>query len=241
MRGDLLSACRVLFAPRAEFDQVFLDGLDVATVRRGFRSRAMEVHPDRAAALGRSPAVLAKAFGQVEAAYRLLCEHLNPCPQSKDTTPATPPAHPAPQPRRECPTPPPDHFWSGHVPPRTLRFGEYLYYSGRIPWMQLIHALVWQTRQHTRFGQIAASLGYLTAESIAKSLSQRRPTEKIGEAALRLRLLSVLQQQAVLHAQTRGRRRIGDYFLESGILAADELAQFEHGFRSHNARVALAR
>jgi hypothetical protein len=259
MRVELITACRVLFGPQPEIDEDFVDRLDVTSVRRRFRQRAMEVHPDRAAVLGRSPAALARAFGQVESAYRVLLQHLQsgqrnrqPPAHERAATPRDarhwPPASP-PRPStrpawQACPRsepPPPDHFWHGQLPPRTLRFGEYLYYSGRIPWMQLIHALVWQTRQHPRFGQVAASLGYLTDESIAQSLSRRRPSEKIGEAALRLRLLSDLQQQVVLRAQTRGRRRIGDYFLETGLLAATDLTQLEHGFRAHNARVTLAR
>jgi|GEM_PF-1001874 len=241
MRGDLLGACRVLFGPQPKLDHAFVERLDVGAVRRRFRQRAMEVHPDRAAVLGQSPTKLAGAYAQVEAAYRVLLEHLQPRPRPQTARPASPPARPTSPPHARRPAPSPDHFWNGRLPPRTLRFGEYLYYSGRIPWMQLISALVWQTRQLPRFGQIATGFGFLTSESIAKSLALRLPSEKIGEAALRLRLLSTLQQQTVLRAQSRGRRRIGDYFIESGLLAATDLAQLERGFRAHNASIALAR
>ena len=111
-----------------------------------------------------------------------------------------------------------DHYWHSGLPARTLRFGEYLYYSGRISWMQLIRALVWQAGQRPRFGQLAEQLGYLTPGTVTESLSHRRPDERIGEAALRMHLMSALQHQVVLLAQTSGRRRIGDFFLESRAL-----------------------
>ena len=133
-----------------------------------------------------------------------------------------------------------DHYWHSGLPTRTLRFGEYLYYAGRISWMQLIRALVWQAGQRPRFGQLAAQFGYLTPDTVSQSLCHRRPDERIGEAALRLHLMSALQHQVVLLAQTSGRRRIGDFFLESKALHPFDLEDLSHAFRRHNARVALA-
>jgi hypothetical protein len=211
----------------------------------------MDMHPDRAAVLGRSPGALAEGFKHVESAYRTLTEHLKSGrrieppgvavrPATDDAGPwsgcAPPPARPQARPPSSPTTRPLDHFWHSGLPLRPLRFGEYLYYSGRISWMQLIRALVWQAGQRPRFGQLAAQFGYLTPEAIVRALSHRRPHEKIGEAALRLRLLSALEQQVVLLAQTHGRRRIGDYFLETASLRAPELENLGRAFRQHNAR-----
>jgi hypothetical protein len=254
-QGDLHSACRVLFGPWAQSDRDFLARLDLAIVRQRFRRCAMDMHPDRAAVLGRSPTALAEGFKHVEAAYRTLSQHLksgqrieplvanaqrpmaNDCPWTRH---APQPTQPQARPRPQAATRPPDHFWHSGLPLRPLRFGEYLYYSGRISWMQLIRALVWQAGQRPRFGQLAAQFGYLTPETILRALSHRRPNEKIGEAALRMRLLSALEQQVVLLAQAHGRRRIGDYFLESATLRAPDLEHLGRAFRQHNARVALA-
>jgi hypothetical protein len=255
MQGDLHSACRVLFGPRAQFDREFLATLDLAVVRQRFRRCAMDMHPDRAAVLGRSPTALAEGFKHVEAAYRTLTQHLKSGLRIEPLVPsvqrptgsdrpwashAPPPTQPQARPRPPAATRPLDHFWHSGLPLRPLRFGEYLYYSGRISWMQLIRALVWQAGQAPRFGQLAAQFGYLTPETILRALSHRRPNEKIGEAALRMRLLSALEQQVVLLAQAHGRRRLGDYFLESGTLGASDLEHHGHAFRQHNARVALA-
>jgi hypothetical protein len=250
-QGDLHSACRLLFGPQARLDLDFLAGLDLAVVRRRFRKCAMEIHPDRAATLGRSPAALAESFKHVQAAYRTLTEHLKsgrridppgpnvePPPRSEWPSPRPAPATAQPQarPRPETAARPPDHFWHSGLPLRPLRFGEYLYYAGRISWMQLIRALVWQAGQRPRFGQMAAQFGYLTPDSILQVLSHRRPTEKIGEAALRMRLLSALEHQVVLLAQSHGRRRIGDYFIENATLRASEMEDLGRAFRQHNAR-----
>ena len=253
-RDDLFGACQALFGPQARPGGEFLAGLDTAALRRQFRRKAMDVHPDRAAALRRHPAALAEAFMKVEAAYRTLCEHLNAGARAARASPPTarstaaPTAHPA-EPHRGSPVPktaqtapvPSDHFWSGPVPSRTLRLGEYLYYTGRISWMNLIRALAWQGRQRPRFGQVAARLGYLSPELIAEALSRRQSQERIGEAALRLRLITRLQQHVVLDAQSRGGSRIGGYFVQSGLLLPSDLDGFMRGAWAHNARVTFAR
>ena len=256
---DLLSACRVLFGARAELERDFVARLDLDSVRRRFRKRAMELHPDRAAVLGRSPAALAEAFKQAEAAHRGLSEHIKagrrvepaadskpwptrPAPGPGPTPrPGPPRAQPQAGPRPRPPAEPIDHYWKAGLPSRTLRFGEYLYYSGRIPWVQLIRALVWQAGLRPRFGQLAERYGYLTPAAIVQAMSRRWPSERIGEAALRLRLMTDLQQQAVLSAQRQGGRRIGNYFLESGALREIDLENLSRAFRAHNARIALSR
>lgn len=261
MSSELRSACRVLFGPATDPDSV-LAGLTHDKLRRWFRRRAMTVHPDRAAVLGRSSTALGEEFKRVEEAYRALSAHLAagrtipaPCaappPPGSTRTAAEPPrnrraSHPShaaarQRARRETAKHPSDHFWRSGLPARALRFGEYLYYSGRISWMQLIRALVWQAGQHPRFGRLAAQFGYLSPEAITEALLQRRPSEKIGEAAMRLRFMSGLQHQVVLMAQAQSRRRIGDYFVESQTLRASDLEELGQGFRQHNARVALGR
>lgn len=243
-RDELLAACVVLFSTHACQAERLLARLDGVAVRRQFHCKAMEVHPDRASALGRHPAALAEAFKTVEAAYRTLRKHLasgtKPARSTNVPRPCETQDRPA-RPKASRPEPAPiDHFWSGPIPPRTLRMGEYLYYAGRISWLSLIRALVWQGRQRQRFGQVAARLGYLTPELIDEILSHRQSRERIGEAALRLRLITGQQQQRVLGAQVRGQRRIGDYFVQANLLQASDLDVLLRGARSHNARVACA-
>ncbi|MBN2573813.1 MAG: J domain-containing protein [Deltaproteobacteria bacterium] len=250
-KGNLLSACRVLFGAEVRADEGFLSRLDRDVLRRRFRQRAIEVHPDRASVLRRHPAALAEAFKQVEAAYRTIRDHLAAgtaaragagCEAARpNPPPSTRPARSSAAATATAGVAAGDHFWSGPIPDRTLRLGEFLYYSGRISWSQLIRALVWQARQRPRFGQVAGSCGYLTPELVAAVLAQRQAREKIGEAALRLRLLTSLQRQLVLQAQQRGHRRIGDYFRQTGLLGSGDIESFGRAVRVHNARVAFLR
>jgi hypothetical protein len=235
--SDLLGACRVLFGDEVRVDRRFLLGLNPEMVRRRFRHRAIEVHPDRAAVLRRPQSVLVEAFQQVAEAYRTLCTYL--AADRRSLAPARTVAYRPPSAGHGTgPGAVLDHHWSGPIPSRSLRLAEYLYYSGRISWHTLIRALVWQARQRPRFGQVASRFGYLTPELVAAILAQRRTQEKIGETALRLRLMTAREHQAVLHAQACSVRRIGDYFVEAGLLGSLEIERIRQGARAHNARVA---
>lgn len=103
-------------------------------LRTAFRRRALELHPDRAAALGRDAAALSEEF-------RALCEAfeaLEPVACDEER------AAPAERPRRRA---------AGTLPPRPLRFAEYLYYAGRISWADLAEAIAWQRHAGRRIGQ----------------------------------------------------------------------------------------
>jgi hypothetical protein len=264
--SEVLGACRALFGAEVRVDPGFLARLDVDMVRRHFRRRAVEVHPDRAAVLRRPPAVLLEAFKQVEGAYRVLRTYLAAGKQFAALPGAAANRAASPSAPRPVPTSPQrtsaasatagrspprasafdadaavvDHLWSGPIPSRRLRLGEYLYYSGRISWRELIRALVWQARQRPPFGQVASRLGFLTPELVVRVLSHRQMQERIGEAALRLRLMSGRERQVVLHAQQCGGRRLGDYFVQAGLLSSTDVDRLGRSVRAHNARVIVA-
>jgi hypothetical protein len=111
-------------------------------LRRAFRRRALEIHPDRAAAVGRDAASLAGEFRLLRSAYELLDELA--ADEPPEARRARRPARP--------------------LPPRPLRFAEYLYYSGRIRWADLAAALAWRRRDPGRIGRWFVERGLL-AES----------------------------------------------------------------------------
>jgi hypothetical protein len=116
-------------------------------LKNAFRRRALELHPDRAAALGRDPGDLAEAFRALCAAYDLL--HGQAEVQGG-----------APDPRR------PARARQAGLPPRPLRFAEYLYYSGRISWADLAEAIAWQRHQGRRIGQWFVERGLIHAGEV---------------------------------------------------------------------------
>lgn len=198
----VVRAGRVLFGPRAEA----LLG-DVAwrkELKRAYKRRALETHPDRAHALGRSEAELTREFALVAAAYQLLIEapdlrppparRSGPAPRRRESPPPGPgPAPPstrppsAARPRRAEPraraepgrgAAPKARAAKGAagvpVPARRLRLGEFLYYSRRVPFEALIEAIAWQRQQRPRVGRIAVECGYLTDDQVLDVLERRR-------------------------------------------------------------------
>lgn len=111
-------------------------GVGREELRSAFRRRALELHPDRAAALGRDAAALGEEFRALCAAF----EALAPLVQRDGE------AAPTPRPRLARPS-------AAGLPPRPLRFAEYLYYAGRISWADLAEAIAWQRHAGRRIGQ----------------------------------------------------------------------------------------
>ncbi len=118
-------------------------------LRSAFRRRALDLHPDRAAALGRDPVELAEEFRDLCAAYALLDGLAVPA------DPASPAGGAGPALRRPV-----------GLPPRPLRFAEYLYYSGRITWAELAEAIAWQRRDGRRIGQWFVERGLIHAGEV---------------------------------------------------------------------------
>ena len=225
----------MLFGPQMALAPGFLDSLEPATVKHGYRKRALDVHPDRARAAGRNQRDMTELFKDVQVAYRLLAGYV----ATRGRQPAQPVVRKRATPTaRESPAPARlDRFWPGSVPRRRLRLGEYLYYSRRISWTALIDAIVWQNRQRPQFGQLATRLGHLTRDLVNRALCARRPGEKIGDAAMRLDLLTLLQRDIILRAQACSQRRFGQGLVEAGILPPAELSEILQRLRRHNASV----
>jgi hypothetical protein len=265
---DVLRAGRVLFGPAFAAQGGWRDDLK-ATYRR----RAMETHPDRARALGRSERDLSKEFRAVADAYRILSA-LRGGPLPRGTVHGPPPrpaARPAPRAARPAervrvhvhrasppPPPPPPR---GEAPPRSerqggprvrasvrpedlprrrLRFAEYLYYSGRVRWTELVEAVAWQRSQRPPLGRIAVEFGFLAPDDVAVILERRREAAAngipFGEWAVRLGYLTSFQLLAALGQQLRLQRPIGQFFVERGILEADEIDGIRRRILRHNSR-----
>jgi hypothetical protein len=111
-------------------------GVGREELRTAFRRRALELHPDRAAALGRDAAALADEF-------RALCEAFEALEQLATGDERAAAVERTRSPRRAA----------GTLPPRPLRFAEYLYYAGRISWADLAEAIAWQRHAGRRIGQ----------------------------------------------------------------------------------------
>jgi hypothetical protein len=199
-------------------------------VREAFRRRALETHPDRAQALGRSEASLAEDFRHILEAYQVLSR--------EDASPAPRPV--ARRSREHASRPPRDHIHHASMPHRTLLFAEFLYYSGRASWRNLVEAVAWQRRQRPAIGRIAVEWGHLSDDEVREILDRRRREgsggEPFGEFARRRGFLSAAQLLALLGRQRRLQRRIGQFFVETGIVAEGEIPSLDQDLSRHNAR-----
>lgn len=243
---ELVVAGRELFGPGFSADRAGWRE-DLKAV---YRRRALETHPDRARAVGRSEADLAREFERVSRAYRVLSGWSRPAPSRGGAapfrpSPAAPARSPFPHARAAPPRPraaaaPGDDPQAAALPRRKLRLAEYLYYSGRISWAALTDAVAWQRRQRPALGRLAVAAGYLTADQVARLLDRRRLAGEqgvpLGEYAVRHGALTSFQLLALLGRQVRMQRRIGEYFVEQGLLDREEIDELRRRIAWHNAR-----
>jgi hypothetical protein len=252
---DMIAAGRVLFGPAFR-----ADGLGWrADLKTTYRRRALETHPDRARSMGRSESDLAAEFRRVAEAYRVL-SHLaagpipGPRPSARPGSreraaasaraPAEPPRSSPPSPGAARPDAPGHRVrYSVHpqdLPRRKLRFAEYLYYSGRVPWTVFVEALAWQRRQRPALGRLAVEWGFLEAEDVGRIMEERRvrgaQATPFGEFAVRLGYLTSFQLLALLGRQLRMQRRIGEFFLEKGLVDPGDLTEIQDRILRHNSR-----
>jgi hypothetical protein len=262
---DVMAAGRVLFGPAFSADgRAWRDDLKTT-----YRRRALETHPDRARAVGRSESSLASEFRRVAEAYRVLSQlAAGPLPSGSPPPPARPsrrhrnagqatqaaraaagpprPAEPARRPEpaaeaRRVEVPGHRVRYSVHpeaMPRRKLRFAEYLYYSGRVPWTVFVESIAWQRRQRPQLGRIAIEWGFLEPDDVARIMEERRAradhTVPFGEYAVRLGYLTSFQLLAVLGRQLRMQRRIGEFFVEQGLIDDAEIDEIRRRILRHN-------
>ncbi|TAN43955.1 MAG: hypothetical protein EPN22_08675 [Nitrospirae bacterium] len=228
--NSIFDSCRILFGHEADISNAFLCYLQPSGVKAAFRQKALLTHPDRHIMFDeQTRKKYTDEFIEADRAYKLLIGYLkkrdNATLKKSATEFGTRPSNSA----RDY-----GKYYSGPLPSRRLLWGEFLYFSGRITWLSLIEAIVWQRKQRPRFGEIAKRWGYLCDRKAALILAKKRPYEKIGETAVRVGLLNLYQVNAVLFYQKLKQEKIGGYFIKKGCLTeADVNALFEE-FKRHN-------
>ncbi len=227
------------FFPRGLSSEAWQNELRVA-----FRRRAFETHPDRASILERSEAELAAEFKALYRAYRIL-EALPAAPTTGER-----PRSPAGQKRAVSkpagagPVSEPanvrrDHLYDGPLPSRLLRLAEFLYYSGRITFWDMVEAVSWQRLQRPSVGRIAVERGHLTNDQVFRILESRRRDRALqtpfGEYALQKGHLTTWQLDGILGRQRLLQERIGRYFVSKGMLQENDILAARREMQRHNA------
>ncbi|MCF8082675.1 MAG: J domain-containing protein [Deltaproteobacteria bacterium] len=232
-------ACSILFGPQVKASLDFFTYLQPSGLKSAYRKKALETHPDRAGAVGEDRAVMTKRFLEATVAY----QNLLPIIESNGAVLSPRPMYGSKgwerRPKKKTgPAARTDHVYAGDLPKRSLLIGQFLYYSGVISWKTLIDAIVWQRGQRPLIGQLARDWRKLSEHEIQIILMRRRLGEKFGECAIRAGYLTRFEVMALLGAQSRRQRPIGEYFLRQNILGTREMEHMLRRQQSHNRRVA---
>lgn len=245
---ELFRSCRVLFGDEMDFSARFLENLDKSWLRKVFRKKAFETHPDLASTQSEVNQRLRGALFMVaHRAYRSLADYLAArdkayvsvtgsasCGFQAGSTPTGPAGQP---PVRHNGTFRWDTktLYRGVIPGRRLLFGNFLYYAGITDWHTIAQAMIWQRSQRLPMGRIAQEQGWLSGAEITRILRTRQAGQLFGRAALEMGVLTESQVQEILTRQQDMHRRIGEYFIEKGILSPAELEALATRYAEHNA------
>ncbi len=244
---ELFRACRVLFGDGLSLSRDFLDYIQWSGVKRAYRRKVHEYHPDKASGASDDFIALQQAYEELsefltarEKGFRLRRNGA----ARRESRPVRPRREPAAcrsaaEKKKNC-----DNNggkngvrfrYTGGLPRRRLLLGHYLYYSGLIDWRTIIRALVWQRNNRPRLGEIGRQLGWLKQADIKRIMAARNSMEPFGRAAIKLGILSESQVGDLLRRQQRQQRRFGDYFVAVGMFSRGEMEGFVAGMKSHNA------
>jgi hypothetical protein len=251
--SDLYRACAVLFGTDADVSGDLLKCLKAPRLKRAYRKRAFETHPDRAAALAESSLSLEKRFREVNLAYNQLNTFLEYPRRYSNSGNMALRAHDYESARRRQRSYEYDqrragsgahrsryqgvmeHLWQGWLPKKQLLLGRFLYYSGIISMKSLIEAIVWQKSKRPMVGNIAVLWDWLDQSDVLSIISLRRRGEKFCECALRCGYISSNQLTILLARQRMLQPLIGSFFVDrKKIITSHEMERIVEQFHMHN-------
>jgi len=241
---ELFRACQILFGPGIGVSHEFLEYIQPSGIKSAYRRLARVTHPD--AARGGDGEISHNRFIEANWAYESLTEYISRRERMQrlkvfrragQDTVRRPPKRRGRKYSAECSVRPRGNYYSGPMPLRMVLFGEYLFYSGMVPWEAFIKAIVWQRNQRPRLGDLARKWGWLSRHEIAGVLQNRRPGEQIGDALIRLNKCMKIQVSALLRTQRKLQKPFGEYFIANGYLRREHVNNVLYSkFLRHNAR-----
>ncbi|MCX8070270.1 MAG: J domain-containing protein [Thermodesulfovibrionales bacterium] len=228
----LFKSCRTLFGEDVLLNRHFLEYIQESGIKSAFRQGALQTHPDRLIHLDFNEQQQKKElFISINNAYQELLNFIKARDEKKAIIETSPYSEFNNQQKDNYNL---YRFYRGAIPKRELLFGEFLYYSGSVPWKAYIDAIVWQRQQRPRFGDIAKKWKYIDDENIRFVLKNRTIGEPIGETAIRLALLTKLQVKTIILHQRMNQKKIGEYFYIEGYLSKEEINNLYYEFKKHN-------
>ena len=223
---DLFAACRLLFGEEIVISWEFLGYLREEGIAGAFRKKSLELHPDRSLFSGLSSAEAQSQFVLLQNSCQILRQYVN-ARQARCST-----AH-----LNEESGTKSDRVYGKVLPEKQLLFGRFLYHTGLIDFQQIVQALAWQKSGRRRIGELAVTLGYLKQSSVKVILNRSHGKRKFGLTAWELGLLSQDEIQKLLQYQRRQQKKIGQFFVEQGVINRVELKILLSRWKAHNRQV----
>lgn len=125
-------------------------------------------------------------------------------------------------------------YQAKNLPRRKLRIGEFLYYAGIVSWKDLIAAIVWQSKQRQRMGEIAVRWGWLNEEKIVELLRGKTRGERLGDCLVRLKVITPFQCNMLVWQQQKSQKPIGEYFVRERLLSEMQINRYLKHLKDHN-------
>ena len=182
----------------------------------------MEVHPDRASVSGLPIKKCQEEFACLQIACETLRQHIA-SREILSRVEASPQKFPN-----------QFHFQPSGLPAQKLLFGRFLYRMGIIEWRQLIMALSWQKSGRPKIGELGIKMGYLDRNSVLMILKNSVKTRTFGVTAYEMGLLTVDEVHDLLQRQKRQEKKIGQFFIEQGMLNSMQLQELLRQCKQHN-------
>ena len=239
----VFSACRTLFGKEVNLSREFLNYLQPSGAKTAFRNQAKAHHPDaHASSSTHIRKEQTERFREIRQAYDLITEFLAKRHHPHQKAPSKGPSQTAShwgsssshQRKQQKPHPRPTK-----IPAISLEFGMFTYYQGQVTYQQLIEALVWQRRQRPTLGVIAQKWGWLSEAKVVQILGHRGHAVRFGKKAIELGYLKPHQVEALLQHQRSLQTRIGQYFIEKGLLTEEEANLISKSLKNHNGQLSM--
>ncbi len=210
---DLFAACRLLFGEEIVISRGFLAYLKEEGISGAFRKKALELHPDRWALSGLSEMEAQNGFVLLQDACKILRHHVR---TRKNLQPA-----------------------GTILPEKQLLFGRFLYHTGIVDFRQIVQALAWQKTGRLKLGELAVKFGYLDRNAVNVILNRTSDSgnSRFGRTAWELGLLTQDEIQKLLQYQRRQQKKIGQFFVEQGVINRVELDVLLSRWQEHNKQV----
>lgn len=237
IENELRRSCFTLFGPRFDFSDQTLQELGASGIKSAFRKKALETHPDLALSRG-DLSQGAERFIAVQQAYERLRIYLNGRDkvgrQSSYVWPTAARPTASFDPNRSSRTI--NDLFKGPLPRRQLLFGHFLYYSGVASFNMIGKAIIWQRLQRPRLGELGLDFGWLTRNDLERIVRAGSPRQFFGEAAIAMGLLNRSQVERLLKKQASLEKKLGEYFVEQGVVTRANMDELIKKFETHNAQ-----